>query len=182
MPTFFPASAKSHCAHHAWGEKEKGIQRYGFRAWKILKIFLQFFFSASRLSATPLRVMESFARFCAGGELEHVGRVGMLGGGSLLLYFQFHLYLFFCTNILFCSIVMYTTGLGCFFWSARRMKSEPSEIYCRHRSVCLKVFDTFVEILWRLWEIDFNRIRWKLCDWITDRIVDSLKRLCRYFC
>lgn len=86
------------------------------------------------------------------------------------------IYLFFCTNILFCSIFMYTTGLGCFFgaqeeWKASRVKFIAGmEVY-----VGLKVFDTFVEILWRLWEIDFYRIQWNLCDWITDSVVDSLK-------
>lgn len=128
--------------------------RYGFRAWKILKIFLQFFFSASRLSATPFRAMESFARFRAGGG----GRARTCGWAFLEVALYCYIsssiciYLFFCTNILFCSIFMYTTGLGCFFGAQEEWKASQVKFIVGMEFMFEGFDDTFVEIQWRLCE------------------------------
>lgn len=83
---FFLPCRKPLCVHHAWGKREEKAkeERHGFRAWKILKIFLP---------PASLGMMESLRDFICrtgGGELGEAREVALVS----LLYFQFHLYLF----------------------------------------------------------------------------------------
>lgn len=133
---FFLPRRESQCVHHhAWGRTEgktKRRERHGFRAWKILKIFLP--------SSLPPNDGKFFARYYASR-----GWWPSLGWRLLFHCYIFSsicIYLFFCTNISLRSMLVYIARAQ---WERR----ERNEKRKRAKFIIWKAF--FAEYLESQW-------------------------------